>query len=1470
MNRIYRLVWNRTLNAFVVGSELASAQGKRSGPSKLSPAASWRLAGLGSAIALAMAGPAAATDAKLADLQDLVAKYSTTDAQQMVSAALPTVNAGVSLNASVNLPALVQVDAAAALTVKPRAAASTAGARAQLGVRAALPQLRPHASTATPAAALSVVADAALGLKPVAANANAAVTATVGPLKHNGSGLKGLANVLLPGREEGGSPLHGTLVSTVGAVKELTGEVVTGKPVAAVETLTSHATTTVASLTEHVGSTVAGVGTVLLPGKEEGGNPVRDTVTGTVGAVEALTGGVAKGTGLGGLVNGLVNGVAPVLNGVGDLLGAVVGGVTGSDTLGTGITDTVGTLTGGLKDTTGALANGDVAGTVENLLGTVDGTASTLLGATGNTLGGITGSGSGVSGVTDTLSGVIGGVTGGLSNVIGGLTGNPVTPNAAPAAPGPSGLIVGNGGLVGSVNQLVDSPLTSILGGNGYIQNGSLKVNSTNVMQAYSSLELLGTLPVVNLSPVGGVLDGLGGLTTGGNSHLTLIGGVTSDSYITHINNGDPGGLLGLVLPDGAPAWAKDCLDLLGLAQVKCWAVPAAQDYQVLIGDGAFANGSKEVVIGSNAEHRLPTQTADQVFVDANGVMTGVPTADYDARQGHSVVVGDSAKGSANAQTLLGAGATSDKANSVALGFKSNAARGGQDNYAAFGLTAAQTSIGEVAVGSAGRERQITHVAAGSQDTDAVNVMQLRGAIDQIDDLGLAAVVYDEDAAGVINYGKVTLGAGQAANGTVLANLTAGAVAAGSMEAVNGGQLFATNSAVASAIGGTMQFNNSTGQWSAPSFTITSITATGSTSQQTLGNVTDAFAAMDDSIVNVNTRIDNIQNGGAGSEYFAVNSTKAAASATGQDSMAAGPEATAGGDQTVAIGDGASASAAGSVALGAGALADRANTVSVGTAGAERQITHVADGSQDTDAVNVKQLRGAIDQIDDLGLAAVVYDEDANGVINYGKVTLGGGQAANGTVLANLAAGAVAAGSMEAVNGGQLFGLGNSMATYLGGGATFNGGVLGAPNYQINSIGVAGAASLQQFGDIGSAFTSISDSLLNLMNLPRTGPVGADPLAVQYTADGAGNPTNEVRLAGDGSGAAVALGNVANGSVATGSLDAINGGQLAATNEALASAIGGTLQYNSSTGQWSAANFTVTSINSAGTSTQQTLGNVTDALAAMDGSIVNVNNRIDNIQNGGAGNEYFAVNSTKAAASATGQDSVAAGPAATASGNQAVAIGDGANASAAGSVALGAGSVASRANTVSVGTAGAERQITNVGDGSEATDAVNVRQLQASQQGTVRYDQNTDGSTNYGSVTMGRPGTSTVIHNVGTGVAPTDAVNVAQLNKGLGDVMDWSKNYTDQRFNDVNRDIKRIDDRASAGVASAMAMAGLPQPTEAGKRMASMAASTFHGESSMAVGVSGVTDGGRWIYKLSGSANTRGDGGVTVGAGFQW
>src|SRR3546814_13574687 len=64
-------------------------------------------------------------------------------------------------------------------------------------------------------------------------------------------------------------------------------------------------------------------------------------------------------------------------------------------------------------------------------------------------------------------------------------------------------------------------------------------------------------------------------------------------------------------------------------------------------------------------------------------------------------------------------------------------------------------------------------------------------------------------------------------------------------------------------------------------------------------------------------------------------------------------------DDATAVGYGAYAGAGNSVALGAGSIADRVNSVSVGDVGGERQITNVAAGTEDTDAVNLAQLNGA-------------------------------------------------------------------------------------------------------------------------------------------------------------------------------------------------------------------------------------------------------------------------------------------------------------------------------------------------------------------------------------------------------------------------------------------------------------------------------------------------------------------------------
>jgi autotransporter adhesin len=331
-----------------------------------------------------------------------------------------------------------------------------------------------------------------------------------------------------------------------------------------------------------------------------------------------------------------------------------------------------------------------------------------------------------------------------------------------------------------------------------------------------------------------------------------------------------------------------------------------------------------------------------------------------------------------------------------------------------------------------------------------------------------------------------------------------------------------------------------------------------------------------------------------------------------------------------------------------------------------------------------------------------------------------------------------------------------------------------------------------------------------------------DQLSVKYDADTAGHPTNSITLTGNGSGALVRITQLAPGAELSTSTDAINGSQL---------------------WHW----------------TQDVSNIYSNYSLYID---------IQNLPTGGGGSsKYFHANSTLADSSASGSNSVAIGPVAKASGVDSVAVGNGASATADNSVAIGAGSVADRANTVSVGSDGSERQITNVAAGTQTTDAVNMGQLSstvtASQQGTVRYDQHADGSTDYNNVTLGNGNGTTAIHNVAAGIANTDAVNVDQLNAGIGQAVNWANAYTDQQ-------LQRVSNRANAGVAAAMAMGGLPQAYEPGKSMAAVSAGSFRGESSLAIGVSTISEGGRWVYKLTGSTDTRGDAGVTIGAGMQW
>ncbi|MDM1707187.1 YadA-like family protein [Thiopseudomonas alkaliphila] len=197
---------------------------------------------------------------------------------------------------------------------------------------------------------------------------------------------------------------------------------------------------------------------------------------------------------------------------------------------------------------------------------------------------------------------------------------------------------------------------------------------------------------------------------------------------------------------------------------------------------------------------------------------------------------------------------------------------------------------------------------------------------------------------------------------------------------------------------------------------------------------------------------------------------------------------------------------------------------------------------------------------------------------------------------------------------------------------------------------------------------------------------------------------------------------------------------------------------------------------------------------------------------GGAGAVASGDNSTAIGndAKATASNSTAIGNDAKATASNSTALGNSALASANNSVALGQGSVADRANSVSVGTVGGERQITNVA----------------------------------------------------AGVAPTDAVNVSQLD-ALG-------SKVNQYFNAANKRIDKVDNNARAGIAAAMAAGTLPQSTLPGKSMVTVGASTYRGESALAIGVSRLSDNARTVIKFNASADSRGNAGAAVGAGWHW
>ena len=106
----------------------------------------------------------------------------------------------------------------------------------------------------------------------------------------------------------------------------------------------------------------------------------------------------------------------------------------------------------------------------------------------------------------------------------------------------------------------------------------------------------------------------------------------------------------------------------------------------------------------------------------ANSIAIG-PNAATDGSASRSVAVGDGARGKVVDGVAVGSKSTADIASGVA-GYNVNTSR--TDIYAGLSGAALTSKLGGVAVGTTNQTRQINYVAAGTADTDAVNVAQLK------------------------------------------------------------------------------------------------------------------------------------------------------------------------------------------------------------------------------------------------------------------------------------------------------------------------------------------------------------------------------------------------------------------------------------------------------------------------------------------------------------------------------------------------------------------------------------------------------------------------------------------------------------------------------------------------------------------------------------------------------------------------
>ncbi|TSB24278.1 hypothetical protein FOR85_02675, partial [Psychrobacter sp. YGAH215] len=758
--------------------------------------------------------------------------------------------------------------------------------------------------------------------------------------------------------------------------------------------------------------------------------------------------------------------------------------------------------------------------------------------------------------------------------------------------------------------------------------------------------------------------------------------------------------------------------------------------------------------------------------------------------------------------------------------------------YGANGLTlTGGPSVTASGINAGGKK--ITGVLAGEDATDAVNKSQLDAITGNITAGG---VQYDRNTDNTVNYDRVSFAGAPAVigkdkndnnivvrGGTTLTNIANGINAA---DAVNKGQLdnvtkvkiFDKNGDEITVNIADQIVNNNVNNEDLDSLFLTyNVRGQGVTDRLTIGETVQKmntegvkFSHTNGVAPPVGDALTNDSSaGGDNSTAIGVN---AIITRNGESSIALGHNTRVEGASSVAIGNGSQANGNQSIAIGTGNIVNGDNSGAFGD-------PNIIDGSSSYSVGN----NNNIDSDDTFVLGNNVIQTVAGSVVlgsESGTTTKGGiiGYLANVNDINDLILatrsnrGAVAVGNASAGIYRQITGVAAGTADS----DAVNVSQLKAVNAKIDNI--------------GGSNTTLNDAAVQYDKKDGNIDKGSITLAGTSVSTGIGNNGNTVVTSGG-----TTITNVANGVKVS---DAVNKGQLDSLGGGVAGIIGGGAKYEN--GQLVAGS---TGIGNTGEVT------IHDAIASINNGNAQANESIKaNTNDIKANTESIKTNANNIKANT---DSIKTNT-------------DGIKAN------------ANRLNAgLSFGADSGNNINKSVGDstavkfegGNNITTTATSSGIKFDLNGNISVDSVTTGNTtiNNTGVIIKDGASMTVdgiyagdktITGVADGIEVKDAVNFGQLNsldKRLGN-----------SINELGYKINEVEDDANAGISAAMAMSSLPQAYIPGKSMVGGGIATYNGQSAVAVGVSKVSDNGRWVIKANGTADTQGNAGGAIGAGFHF